>query len=77
MLEILRTGKHVLKTSDQGIEIMTFNRSNDLVARFPYDTRQDAIKALEQMKGGRVTLRPMQTEQAELAEIELPETIEE
>lgn len=58
---------HVLKTMHASVEILTYNNRNQLVGRFSYRSRVEAIKALEKMRGGRVMLRPMVTEGAEKA----------
>lgn len=58
---------HVLKTMHASVEILAYNNRNQLVGRFSYRSRVEAIKALEKMRGGRVMLRPMVTEGAEKA----------
>lgn len=68
MLETLRTATHVLRTSDEGVDIIAFNSKNEVMARFHYDSRAGAISALERMTGRRVTLKPMQTPSAERVE---------
>lgn len=58
---------HVLKTMHASVEILAYNNRNQLVGRFSYRSRARAIKALEQMRGEKVVLRPMVTEGAEKA----------
>lgn len=67
MLDSLRNAQHVLRIGDK-VEILSYNNRRDLMARFEYPTRPEALRALEQITGKRVTLRPMQTQSAELVE---------
>lgn len=66
MLSLLRDAKHVLRTTESRIEILSFNSRNEPIGRFPYTSRQAAIGALMSMTGRRVRLAPMQTVGAEL-----------
>lgn len=77
MQEILKRAKHVLRTPEDGgkIQVLSFDEQNVIVGRFEYDTRLDAIRAIEQFTGRRVQLAPMQTPQAEIVLPELPEAV--
>lgn len=65
MLDSLRAATHVLRTGEYSVEVLSFDSRNTLMARFPYPTRQSAIKAVEDMTGKRIVLKPMQTPAAE------------
>lgn len=69
MLETLKNATHVLKTSPDKVEVLSFNSRNEVMARFSYETRQEAIRAVEDLTGRKAILRPMVTEGAERAEI--------
>lgn len=80
MLDTLRTATHVLRTSETDVQVISFNSRNDVIGRFTYARRQDAIRALERMTGHKVSLKPMQTAssekvetQQELSDIEFPD----
>lgn len=65
MFETLRGAKHVLKTTDKDVQIISFNDKNEVIGRFTYSTRKSAINALTKMTGQRIELKPMQTDGAE------------
>lgn len=77
MQSLLLQARHVLATQESGISILSFTKTNEMIGRFPYATRQEAIHALEELTGKGVLLSPMQTPGAELVLMppELPEDI--
>lgn len=65
-----RQGTHVLHTSENGVEILSYNGRGERVGSLKCESRQDAVRKLESLTGRRVQFKPMQTTGSELVEIQ-------
>lgn len=65
MMDTIYNAKHVIRTSDYCVEVLSYDSKNSLIGRVQYPTRQGAIHAVENMTGKKIVLKPMQTADAE------------
>lgn len=67
---MLDNATHVLKTSRGKVEVLSFNTKGDILARFSYKKRAEALDAVKRLTGRTPTPKPMMTPGFEILSLE-------